>query len=223
VAGYCVLPEWAKWLNTDCRCLWIHSIPGAGKTVLASFLIETIEEHCSQLPEGKRAWAYYYCYFGRSQDEATPFLRCIVSQLCRQTDFVPDVVQKLYRRAGEPDLVDLLTAIEAIIERCEVVYVIIDAVDESSPRDDLLKVIRDLATDSRLSKIQVLVTSREYVDIERTMEDISKSVPMSNPKVEEDIRLHVRSNLHSNHKFKRWSEDLLNEVEDAVSTGARGM
>jgi hypothetical protein len=136
---------------------------------------------------------------------------------------IPVEVQRLHKSGGVPGLGELLTAVKAILESCDVAFVVIDAMDESSPRIDLLKVIRDLATDSRFSKVQILATSREYVDIERTMEDISSSVPMSNPLVEEDIRVHVRSKLHLNDKFRRWPEDLLSDVEEAVATGAKGM
>ena len=34
--------EYKRWLNTDATCLWIHGIPGAGKSVLASFLVDNL-------------------------------------------------------------------------------------------------------------------------------------------------------------------------------------
>jgi hypothetical protein len=215
--------EWTNWLTATHRCLWIHGIPGAGKTILASWLIEKVKEHCHQQPKGKIAHIYYYCYFGRNQDEAMPFLRWIISKLSRQAEVVSHQAYELYKRGGEPSLVELLESLETALQNFDNAYVVIDAVDESSPRSDILKIIRDLATDSRFSKVQVLVTSREYVDIERAMESISVFVSMSNPLVKEDIRSHVRSALRSNLKFRRWPSDLLTEVEDAVSTEAKGM
>ena len=215
--------EWTNWLAAMHRCLWIHGIPGAGKTILASWLIEEIKKHCDQLPRGNSTYAYYYCYFGHNQDESIPLLRWVIGQLSRQAESVPYRIYELYKRGGEPSLVELLESLEAVLQDFDSAYIVIDAVDESSPRSDLLKIIRDLATDSRFSKVQVLVTSREYVDIERVMECISVSVSMSNELVEEDIRSFVRSSLRSNFKFQRWPTNLLTEVEDAVSTKAKGM
>ncbi|KAF9761306.1 hypothetical protein IL306_003867, partial [Fusarium sp. DS 682] len=103
------------------------------------------------------------------------------------------------------------------------VYIVIDAVDESNTRQDLLEVIHTLVTDPRFSNIQILVTSREYIDIELVMEKISLSLPISNELVEQDIRIYVQSILRSNRKFQRWSSDLLKKVEDAVTTKAKGM
>ena len=216
-------PDWANWLNAKQRCLWIHGIPGAGKTVLISHLIERIKQHCYESPKGKFAYVYYYFYFGRDQDETVPFLRWLLCQLCRQANLVPGDVYKMYKFGGEPSVLELLKALEDILDEFETTYVIVDAIDESNPREDLLKVVRDLVTDSRFKKLQLLASSREYIDIERVMEEISLSVSMANPFVEEDIRLYVRSILQSNRKFRWWPQELLDEVEDAVSTGARGM
>src|SRR4051812_39802977 len=88
----------------------------------------------------------------------------------------------------DPRLPKLLDALATILDEFETIYVIVDAVDESKPRDDLLKTLRDLVTDPRFGKIQLLVTSREYLDIESVMEEISKPVSMSNPSIERDIR-----------------------------------
>lgn len=99
----------------------------------------------------------------------------------------------------------------------------IDDIDESMPRDDVLKVFRDLITDSRFEKVQLLASSREYIDIERVMEQFSVSVSMASPWVEEDIRLYVRLTVRSNPRFEWWPQELLDEVETAVSTGARRM
>lgn len=129
----------------------------------------------------------------------------------------------MYKYGGAPSLVELLQALEVMLDNFEITYVIVDAIDESKPRKDLLRVLRDLATDARFKKVQLLASSREYIDIEKVMEEFSISVSMANPFVEEDIRLHIRSNLQSDPKFRRWPQELLDEVEAAVSKGAEGM
>jgi hypothetical protein len=216
-------PEWASWLDAKQCCLWIHGIPGAGKTVLISHLIEKLREYCEQSPKRKIAHVYYYCYFGRNQDEAYPFVGWLIQKLCRQVDLVPDNLYKIYKHGAQPSLVELLRALAEILDAFEIVYVVVDAIDESNPREDLLKIFRDLVTSPRFNKLQLLALSREYIDIERVMDDISVSVSMANPFVEEDIRLHVQSLLQSNHNFRRWPQHLLDDVVDALSTGAKGM
>jgi hypothetical protein len=216
-------PQWQDWIKAKQRCLWIHGIPGAGKTVLLSYLTEQIEKHCADMSDNNYASVYYYCSYGHNQDEAGPFLRWILNRLCRMSNYVPNSVYRLYNYGGEPTLVELLAAIEGAISTFERVYIIFDAVDESHPREDLLKVIRDIATDLRFKNLQLLVSSREYLDIEHVMEGCSIPVSMSNSFVTEDIRCFVQSTLERNPKFKHWPEELFKEVEDAVSIQAKGM
>ncbi|KAK3366110.1 hypothetical protein B0T24DRAFT_560333 [Lasiosphaeria ovina] len=217
-------PHWDNWLAGKDRCLWLHGIPGAGKTVLMSHLIEETKGHCKKSSDGEVAWVYYYCYFGHSQDETTPFLRWVIGQLCRQSRYVPSALYAMYRRGTELSLAELLNILESIISRFSRVSILVDALDESaSPRDDLLKVLRDLLTDPRFRRIQVIASSREYLDIEKAMDSLSISIPMDNSLVEDDIRLYVNSRLASNTKFHRWPRDLLAEVEDTLAKKARGM
>jgi hypothetical protein len=217
-------PEWNNWIGCKNRCLWIHGIPGAGKTVLASYLIGEIHSHCKALPEKRCTHIYYYCYFGHNQDEAGPFLRWVINRLCRESDAMPSRVYDMFKHGGTPSLVGLLDALELILSASfDTVYITIDAIDESIPRTNFLKLLRDLATDARFEKIQLLTTSRQYLDIETVMKEVSVEISMSNPLVDEDIRTYVKSQLHTLPKFKRWSSDLLVEAEQALMSKAKGM
>lgn len=188
-----------------------------------SYLIEQIKNHCKQSQRKDVACVYYYCYFGHEPNEAVAFLRWLVSQLCRKADLVPEYVYEVYKGGCQPSIMELLKATETILNVFEVVYVAVDAIDECVPREDLLKIFRDLLTDPRFQKLQLLTSSRDYIDIEKVMEGLSESVSMDNFFVTEDIRLYIRSALQSNPSFSRWPPDLLGEVEYKVSTGAKGM
>lgn len=195
--------EWISWLDAHERCLWIHGIPGAGKTVLISYLIEQIRQRCSQSQQRRSISVFYYCYFGHNQDEAKPFLQWLINRLCREADVVPNSVYKMYKYGGEANLEELLKALEEVLHNFNIIYVIIDAIDESNSRENLLSILRNMVTDPRFKNIQLLASSREYIDIERVMKEISKPVSMANSHVEDDIRQFVRSNLQSNPNFSK--------------------
>jgi hypothetical protein len=186
-------------------------------------LVDTVESHCDNELGPKCAALYYYCYFGHNQDESTPLLRWLVTQLCRKGKSVPAEIYAIFEQRREPSLPKILDALATVLDEFETIFVIVDAVDESKPRDDLLKSLRDLVTDPRFGKIQLLVTSREYLDIERVMEEISKPVSMSNPSIEQDIRLFVRASIQHNPRFERWNPQLRGEVEATLSSRAKGM
>ena len=216
-------PEWKDWLAGRRRCLWIHGIPGAGKTVLMSYLIEQIRKSCDQISHRRSVYVYYYCYFAHNQDETKPFLKWVISRLCREAGYIPTYVYDLSKHGAEPSLTALLEAVAQILVSFETVYIAVDAIDESRSRDDLLQILRSLVTDQRFRGLQLVTSSREYIDIERTMSSVSVSVPMNNHFVEQDIRYHVHSNLRSNPRFGNWPRDLLCEVEESITTGAGGM
>ncbi|OBT87645.1 hypothetical protein VE02_02686 [Pseudogymnoascus sp. 03VT05] len=215
--------DWKDWICGDNKFLWIHGIPGAGKTVLASYLIETIAEHCRTVKK-QYGCMYYYCSYTHNQNEAYPLLHWIVSQLLRKSNSIPITAYEQFKSGLQPSILDLLDILESCLAEFECVFVVVDAVDESmSPRQDLLKTLRDLATDLRFAKIQLLATSREYVDIETVLENISCAVSMDNENVTNDIRSYVQAELQRNTRFLRWPQQLLEEVENIIPTKAKGM
>ncbi|KAK7454943.1 hypothetical protein Landi51_03152 [Colletotrichum acutatum] len=219
------VPEWAQYEQGDIRCLWIHGMPGAGKTILASQLANKIEKSCAQsnLNGTVSIGINYYCHFGRNQDESAPFLQWVLDRMCKKVKQVPDILWDMFEDGGEPDPSDLLNAVEAVSHYFSSVFIMIDAVDESSPRDELLSVLRDLATDHRFAKIRLLVASREYLDIERVMREISTEVSMRNAELDADIRLYTKNRLTVNKSLRTWPEDLRAEALEALTIGAKGM
>jgi hypothetical protein len=215
-------PEWEPWLEETTRCLWVHGIPGAGKTIFASHLIEEVRDHCQGRGSGY-ACVYYYCYFGHAQDETAPFLRWILLELCRQLGRVPLAVHELYRRGGNPTPRTLLATLEKVVQAFNRVFVFVDAVDESLQRENLLRVLRDLAADARFENVRLLATSREYIDIEDVMSDVSTPISMRNPLLDDDITLYVESRLKSHARLRRWPPEIQQEVVQALSTEANGM
>ena len=215
-------PEWINWLDREKpqKFLWIHGIPGSGKTVLASFIIEQVKAHCSDDP--KLCYAYYYCHYSHNQDEGMSFLKWIIAKLCRHATWIPAQLKKIHDHGYEPNIAELENALEAVLERFEMTYVVIDAVDESTPRDDLLAVIETIVIEKRFKNLKVLATSRKYFDIEKVFVGISEPISMSNPLVEKDIRLFVHSRLLSSPLVRRFKH-LLNQIEDVLVTKSQGM
>jgi hypothetical protein len=109
------------------------------------------------------------------------------------------------------------------MEGFERIYLVLDAVDESIPRADLLRVIRDLSTDARFSALGLVVTTRQYINIEQVLEVCSIPITMSNPFIEEDIRTLVLSTVKSDERYQRWPEDLRCEMQDSIPNRANGI
>ncbi|RYP08147.1 hypothetical protein DL765_008904 [Monosporascus sp. GIB2] len=221
-------PEWNDWLGFKTPLLWVHGIPGSGKTYLMSHLIEkTKNESCgkskddSGLPLG---FVYYYCHHSRNHDETIPLLRWILSQLCRQADYVPHSIRELFREGTLPRATVLLECLGDILERFKSVRIFIDALDESTkPRAALLGSLKSIATEARFQKIRLVVASREYEDIKQSLRGIASTISMSNEMVMADIQLYVRNKLEKTWEFNHWPSTLLYEVETTMARKANGM
>lgn len=167
---------------------------------------------------------YYYCYFGHNQDETIPLLGWIIGQLCRQAGKVPDSLLSIYKNGRKPNTKQLLEGLADILDSFVHAYVVIDALDESKePRDQILGVLKLIAIDPRFSNIQLLVTSREYFDIESVMTTCSVSVPMQMDQVQADIWKYVNTTLQGNRRFLMWPEELRQEVQTSLAVQAKGM
>jgi hypothetical protein len=216
-------PDYENWLRGATSFLWLHGIPGSGKTVLASFIIENVKEFCKKAIQINTGWAYYYFYFSREQDEAPHFLRWTINQLCRQSNHIPTEAHDLYRAREEPIISSLLAALAAVLEDFERAYLVIDALDESSNRSRVLDILLHISNHARFKKLQICAVSRREIDIEKALEDISTKISLHNDLVDQDIRSYAQGLLQRHSRLSKWPENLKREIETAVVEGAKGM
>jgi Cdc6-like AAA superfamily ATPase len=214
-------PEYKSWMSGSESFLWLHGIPGAGKTVLVSFIVESVKKFCKNDAPVGTGWAYYYCYFGRAQDETPHILRWVINQLCRQSECIPNEVLELHHAGAQPTIASLVDAFTSLLRHFRRVYLLVDALDESLNRQNLLEMLTGMSRVD-LEKLRLLVASRKEGDIERSFENVS-AISLSNPRVDEDIRNYIRSQLHSDRRFSYWPEGLKRETEATLVEGAKGM
>jgi hypothetical protein len=172
--------EYRQWNQTSSpTALWIHGIPGCGKTSLVSGIVQqllaTKEADPSEAPV-----AYFYCSKNvskPSERSATAVIRSVLKQLAfrQQNDRVHDAVYKELRkrkRDAEKEGVELLVptlkdSIELLLAILEdnPASVIIDGLDELE--DDpasLLAALKSLVENST-NLLKVIVSSRDEVRI----------------------------------------------------------
>ncbi|KAK4171089.1 hypothetical protein QBC36DRAFT_305536, partial [Triangularia setosa] len=200
--------------------LWVYGIPGAGKTVLASFAIEKVKLLC----EGATGhiYAYYYCHYSIAHDDITPFLRWVVSQVSRQLGWAPPELKRLYDGGCEPTIPELQLVLEISRAQLEKLFLMVNAVDKSTPRDSLVRLLAAMILDSRLQKIRILATSRKYGDIERFFSVVSTSISIKNTYNDAYIQRHIRARFESSFRFRRW-RNFSQAIEEALVEGVTSM
>lgn len=216
-------PNWSRWMR-ETAFIWVTGSPGTGKTVLASYLIEK-----ANIAFSRKGVAYYYCHHSHNQDESVPFLQHIVKQLISQTNHVPDQIYESHKQNSSLDTDELLRCVaERSLRIQSGIRVIVDAVDESKPRDNLMDILFALGTESRFERVSLLVTSRPESDIEERIQSTRRmmavqsqivKISMCNPGVQADIKNYVRSELNKS----PFGESFRREIEQCIVGGARGM
>lgn len=103
-------------------------------------------------------------------------------------------------------------------------FLLIDALDECTQREELLDLIKNICS-WKLSNVKILTTSRSEQDIEDVLRSLSTCIGIQSAKSDADIRLYVDRRLASDPKLRKWSNnaDLMEEIRTALVTGADGM
>ncbi|KAL3456145.1 ankyrin repeat-containing domain protein [Aspergillus heterothallicus] len=210
------------WLDGGSQVLWLHGIPGCGKTILSS----TVIDHLQQMNDQKQNVRVSYFYFDASDSRKASVDAC-VRNILRQlsTPRVPDSVKGLYTQGesrGQPTLGSALQALSEIIDSMDRVYLVLDAVDQC---DDVSFCLDILSAVKSLSKIRILMTSRPNLVIQHAVSTVAyASITLDASKVERDIRTFVADRLHNDPSLsKRWSKDRKRLIQDTVVARSAGM
>ena len=221
--------EYAKWQASPSSFIWLHGIPGCGKTILSSTVIEDILQHCTNDP-GKAAAYFYFDFKDPQKQPSELMIKSLVTQLSQQCIRIPPLLDSLFGSSNngqrQPSMEALLDVLRQMSEEFPATYIILDALDESADREELMAVIETVAG-WQLESLHVIVTSRKERDIESSLEslvDTCNIIPLQRAVVDEDIRKYVHHRISVDKKLKKWQGgEMQAEIEAALMKGAHGM
>ncbi|KAK6525188.1 hypothetical protein TWF694_005334 [Orbilia ellipsospora] len=124
-------PEYQSWLNTAKGILFCQGIPGAGKTILTSVVIDYLIDRYLYNPTVGIAYIYFNSK-GSAQLRIDDLLSSLLRQLARTQTSLPKSVRALYRtyRNIRPSRTDIMKTLHAICASYSRVFIIVDALDE---------------------------------------------------------------------------------------------
>ncbi|KAL6715324.1 hypothetical protein ACLMJK_007590 [Lecanora helva] len=153
------------------RLLWCPGKPGAGKTVLASLVIDTITErfaHTSDLAY------FYYDYSDQEAQNPVNVVGSLLRQFLSQRAEISSEIQDLYDRSSRtgqsPQLEDILPALMTLCQDHRQRFIVVDALDEGSAGQSR-QIMLDLVQKMDGLPIRFFITSRPHADwIKRALE-----------------------------------------------------
>jgi hypothetical protein len=202
------------WLNTDNQTLFCPGIPGAGKTILTSIMVE---ELAIRFHDDKSIGiAYLYCNFRRKDEQKIgDLLGSLLKQLAEYQPSLPGSVKTLYdchkdkwTRLSSDEISGVLQSVAAAYSR---VFIIVDALDECQISDGCRQ--RFLSCLFKLQEkcgINLFATSRHILGIETEFEG---NTVLEIRASEEDVRRYLEGHMFRLPGFVVRSLELQEEVK----------
>ncbi|SLM33828.1 P-loop containing nucleoside triphosphate hydrolase [Lasallia pustulata] len=210
--------------------VWLHGKAGCGKTVLSSTIIKAV----LQEPQSKSevAVAYFYFDFNNVEKQKSDnMIRSLITQLSRKSKKKLNKLEALFSFCNngerQPDVEGLLIVLKEVVEGFDETYIVLDALDECSDREELLECIEQIQG-WKLRQLHMLVTSRWLIDIKESLEPLTEPrgrMCIQSASVNADILTYVHEKLQNDRSLKRWSSKpkVQEEIETALMQKADGM
>jgi ankyrin repeat domain-containing protein 50 len=220
----------SNWLDGTISSIWLHGIPGAGKTILSSTAIEYVANLCQR---SETQYVYFYFDFSDPKKRVVwGLLRSIISHLFRTRLDLSEWLQMLYERCdhgkrqpSDRDLLDGILNLEATA-KSSAIYLIIDALDECSELEELMSILKEMIVSSKDGgMLRLFVTSRrEQIIVNCLQGSVDVEVNLKgNSAVGEDIDRYVHEYLETNERLHKWPATLREEIRTTLIEGANGM
>ncbi|KAJ6591131.1 ankyrin repeat-containing domain protein [Mycena vulgaris] len=213
------------WKSTPGQVMWCRGMPGAGKTVLASLVVNHLQAEIQKANlEDEIGVACMYLNHKETQIQSPSNL---LASLWRQLILgksIPHSVHELFKhhreRGTRPFLADVQDVLRSAVAEYSKVYLIVDALDEY-PED-----LRDILLDN-LGKmgpnVNLMLTSRPHITIDA-------SFPIAHVfeirATHDDIRLYVQSRILKSSRLTKHVKarpELRDEIENMIVDSVDGM
>ncbi|KAF1812073.1 purine and uridine phosphorylase, partial [Eremomyces bilateralis CBS 781.70] len=214
-------PAFQEWRSGSRRHLWLYGLAGCGKTVLSATVLDHLEKGNDRL-----ILSFFFDFGDAEKQTVNGMLRSLAFQLYRGRGASAGVLDASFQaHQGGRDqiatkaLSDVLFKILAVEAK---VSIVLDALDESTTRRELLLWIKDVVCRPELGHVQLICTGRPEAEF---LHDMPSSIGDENrlaldkQAVNADIRSYVAAQLSQRRDFQdmRLSQDLLELILNSLA------
>ncbi|KAJ3458785.1 hypothetical protein MRS44_012894 [Fusarium solani] len=217
-------PEFASWRSTNGQTLFCPGIPGAGKTILSSIVVEELMKQF----QDDTSVSVSYIYFNYQQQENQTIdqvFGSLLRQLVARQSNIPAAVEELYRehirwgsKLAFEEVCDLIHRLSSLYSRG---FIIVDALDECPLRDGrrntILSEFMELQT---TLSANIMCTSRPIPEIEAWF---PKAVSVEVRASEHDVRKYLDGQFGRLPGFVARNPDLQEQVKSQIVQVVDGM
>jgi hypothetical protein len=222
------------WKSTG-SLMWIHGLPGSGKSVLCSTIIQEVRDVCQT---GLATLSFFYFDFrDAAKQDVRSLLSSLLVQLSNRSDNFCTILSELYsahdRGSQQPSEDALIECLKDMLTRPGQgeIYIVVDALDECpnfsgypTPREQVLMIMQDLIG-LHLPHVHFCIMSRPEVDIRDALEALAvHNVSLHKQAGQnQDISDYIKAVVYSDPKMRRWREEDRQLVVKTLTEKAGGM
>lgn len=194
---------------------------------LSSTVIEQLVHYSHQTP--RTAVTYFYFDFNDTENrDVNSLMRSLIFQLSIQCETMPQPLLELYQRhkCGAEDAAEasLRATLRSLVLTFHNVYVVIDALDESSSCEDVLQFIETIRA-WELPQLHLMVSSRQLPEIEESLLDsvTGRICLQQESQMNEDIMTYIADTLANDKSLAKWPAEIRTQVQLKLLTREDGM
>ncbi|KAI9770983.1 MAG: hypothetical protein M1840_002687 [Geoglossum simile] len=221
--------EFKGWLgDIQSSLFWCYGIPGSGKTVLTTSIID--ELFCRN-PTNRPLVRFFFCQYDSPESlKAKTILGSLIRQ-CLDVDTMSDPIEaNLKQLLGDspPDFEDLNRLMEKVSSVPQEQFIVIDAIDEceQAERSLFLSALRRLMNLPRV-ELKIFLASGLHIEIELERASRPKyRMSMASSDAHSDINTYIENSIaekKKNGELVVGQPQLIIEIQDALVRGAQGM
>jgi Cdc6-like AAA superfamily ATPase len=216
--------EFQQWLAQNNQTLFCPGIPGAGKTIISSIVIDHLHKTFGNDPS--IGIAYLYCNFRQQHEQkSTDLIVNILKQLVQKQPFIPDVVKTLHSHhkpvGTRPSPDEILSTLHYVTAFYSRTFIIIDALDECQvSHEGRGKFLQEIFNLQAKIGVNVFATSRFIKEIENKFDG---SIRLEIHARDADVRMYLDRKLQNFQSFVLKNPSLQVEIKNVIAKAADGM
>ena len=216
--------EFQSWLNQKQQTLFCPGIPGAGKTMIASIVVDTLYRRFEN--DGSIGIAYLYCNFRQQQDQKpADLLASLLGQLVQGQPSIPNSMKSLYerhkRKRTRPSFSEISEVLQFAMASYSRTFIAIDALDECGISDrGRGKFLSEIFKLQAKTGTSLFATSRFIPDI---TEEFKGKPSLEIRASDADVRRYLDGHMSHLRPFVSRKPDLQEEIKTEIVKAVDGM
>lgn len=216
--------EFQHWLNQSKQTLFCPGMPGAGKTMIASIVIDHL--YATYQTDPGVGIAYLYCNFRRQYEQKpVDLLASLLKRLVQGRPTLPNSTKYLYEyhksKQTRPSFQEISKELQSVIASFSTTFIVIDALDECQVSDGgQMKFLSEILSLQTNTGANLFVTSRFIPHI---IEEFQGAASLEVRASDGDVQRYLDGQLSRLPSFVRRNLDMQEQIKTEIIKAVDGM